>query len=979
MIDACELNRLLIDRGQELCAWLFPNGKVKGHEFFVGGLDGTAGESLHITLSGAAAGRFKDFADPDHTKGATFLWLIAKAKQTTFPEAIKIAKEFLGVKDEDFGIKRHHEKTFAKPERGGVRIAESNTPAMDYLVVERRLDPIVVANAKVCETDEGDAVVFPFLEKSPEGKEVCVHRKYLKLERPNGKKECWATKGTKKCLYGKHLIDDNISELTITEGEIDSLSMHSMGVPAVSIPNGVSDMEWIDLDWEWLQRFERINVCMDMDDPGQAAAPELCKRLGLHRCYIVSLPRKDVNECLCEGVTRDQMLCFLSNAKPIELDEIKRPREYTKEVIDFYTSDWSKRGWETPWYPALPWRVRKGEFTILSGFSGSGKALSLDTKIPTPTGWTTMGALFPGDKVFDENGKVCNVVFATPVQLNRDCYRVEFSDGSSIIADREHLWETWSPTARNSWSRQQRGDKRPRKTNRHNPQKHKMVKPDVVTTEQIKNSITFSRWGDGGHLAHAIPTTKPLDLPAADLPIAPYLLGAWLGDGFSREGMITNHKQDIEIIERIAGLGYSCYQRKLTFNQTLNYVSAPNYRIVGLTSKLRSLGLIQNKRIPSQYLRASIEQRIELLRGLLDTDGHASNNGGVEFSTSLPDLAADIKDLLVGLGIRVTVNEREAFLYDKKCANRHRMTFVAHFNPFNLKRKAEKYATFKRSCVREYRYITGVVPVESVPVKCIQVDSPSHLYLAGENMVPTHNTIGLNQLALHLIQQGVKVMDASLEVKPALTLYNMTRCALGKRNSAPAEVNGCCEWISESMFFLDCIGTVSVKRLMHAMEYARKRHGIDVFIIDSLFKCGLDPADFGVQRDFADKLTTFCNNTGAHVILVAHSRKTMNGNEYATPTKADVAGSSDITNAAFNVVIWWRNKLKKHKLDEARAAMPPDNETIAKWIDQPDAKVLLDKQRFGEGEEAAVHMWFNGDSYQFHTIRNTVRPYFRAG
>ena len=222
-------------------------------------------------------------------------------------------------------------------------------------------------------------------------------------------------------------------------------------------------------------------------------------------------------------------------------------------------------------------------------------------------------------------------------------------------------------------------------------------------------------------------------------------------------------------------------------------------------------------------------------------------------------------------------------------------------------------------------------------------------------------------------------MDASLEVKPALTLYNMTRCALGKRNSAPAEVNGCCEWISESMFFLDCIGTVSVKRLMHAMEYARKRHGIDVFIIDSLFKCGLDPADFGVQRDFADKLTTFCNNTGAHVILVAHSRKTMNGNEYATPTKADVAGSSDITNAAFNVVIWWRNKLKKHKLDEARAAMPPDNETIAKWIDQPDAKVLLDKQRFGEGEEAAVHMWFNGDSYQFHTIRNTVRPYFRAG
>ena len=192
-------------------------------------------------------------------------------------------------------------------------------------------------------------------------------------------------------------------------------------------------------------------------------------------------------------------------------------------------------------------------------------------------------------------------------------------------------------------------------------------------------------------------------------------------------------------------------------------------------------------------------------------------------------------------------------------------------------------------------------------------------------------------------------MDASLEVKPGLTLYNMTRCALGKKENSEAEIRACCDWISEHMFFLDCIGTVSVARLMHAMEYARKRHGVDVFVIDSLFKCGLDPNDFGVQRDFADKLTTFCNNSGAHVILVAHSRKTQTGNEFSIPTKADVAGSSDLTNAAFNVVIWWRNKLKKHKLDEARAANPPDMEAIAKWIDQPDAKALLDKQRFGEG------------------------------
>jgi twinkle protein len=178
------------------------------------------------------------------------------------------------------------------------------------------------------------------------------------------------------------------------------------------------------------------------------------------------------------------------------------------------------------------------------------------------------------------------------------------------------------------------------------------------------------------------------------------------------------------------------------------------------------------------------------------------------------------------------------------------------------------------------------------------------------------------------------------------------------------------------MFFLDCIGTVNITRLLHAMEYARKRHGVDVFVIDSLFKCGLSSEDYGGQREFTDKLTTFCNNTGAHVILVAHSRKVSSGNEYTPPTKSDVSGSSDLTNGAFNVVIWFRNKLKKRKLDEARQAIPPDNETISAWMDQPDGAAILDKQRFGEGEEAKVDIFFSPETSQFHTMKNRKTPYF---
>jgi twinkle protein len=606
-MDSSSLNRTLVDRYQEVCQHLLPGGKVVGNHYLVGGLDGKPGESLQVTLNGSAAGRWKDFASDD--KGATPLWLWSKTRGVSFAKAVKEAKEWLGIKDDDFGIKKHKANNYPLPSAKvkAAKVPEPNTKAMDYLVVNRRLDPLVVAAAKLGESEDGEVIVIPYFEK---GEDEPFHVKRLKIDRVDGKKEMYASTGTRRSLFGKHLIDDNASELNITEGEFDALSLQSVGLPAVSIPNGVSDTTWIDLDWEFLERFERINLFFDGDDAGKLAAPDVCKRLGLHRTHIVTLPFKDANEALQGGFSRDNFLECIQKAKQVELDEIKRASDYTNEVYEYFETDWSKRGWETPWWPDLPWRVRKSEFTILSGYSGSGK------------------------------------------------------------------------------------------------------------------------------------------------------------------------------------------------------------------------------------------------------------------------------------------------------------------------------------------------------------------------------TVALNQLMLHLVQQGCKVMDSSLEIKPGMTLYNMTRCALAKKTATRDEIRCCHEWINDSMFFHDCIGTVNPKRLLAAMEYARKRHGIDVFVIDSLFKCGLDPADFGSQREFADTLTTFCNNSGAHVILVAHARKTQNGNELTPPSKSDVAGSSDITNAAFNVIVWWRNKLKKRKLDEARQTTPPDVEQINHWMDQPDGAAIIDKQRFGDGEEAKSDVWFSTETMQFHTSNRKKTPYF---
>src|SRR5688572_14832100 len=132
MADSAEINRMLLSQFEQVCQHLLPNGKRQGNHYVVGGLDGSAGESLQITLSGAAAGRYIDFANKED-KGASPLWLWSKSKGISFPEACKQAKDWLGIKEEDYGIKKHKAKEWSLPtpsDRNGVQLIEPNTKAM---------------------------------------------------------------------------------------------------------------------------------------------------------------------------------------------------------------------------------------------------------------------------------------------------------------------------------------------------------------------------------------------------------------------------------------------------------------------------------------------------------------------------------------------------------------------------------------------------------------------------------------------------------------------------------------------------------------------------------------------------------------------------------------------------------------------------------------------------------------------------------
>lgn len=430
-----------------------------------------------------------------------------------------------------------------------------------------------------------------------------------------------------------------------------------------------------------------------------------------------------------------------------------------------YIGPWSAE--ETP-YMVEPMNMlasRTHEAVCFVGPARTGKCLDLDTPIPTPSGWVTMGAIKAGDHVLGPDGKPTLVLAAHDVKHNLPCYRVTFSDGTSVVADGEHLWGV----ERFYWAAPQ-------------------WRYEVRSTADMVADLHYGR----NRFRYRVRNTAPVELPDTDLPIDPYLLGVWLGDGATSQAVISAHRDDAPFYEaQFAAVGHrACtmpdgqntvriaidLRDRLTTHCQRGHAFADVGRssngscmecsrqghhrrkhgkaMAPLTlfaetfsSKLHALGLHGNKHIPSCYLRASKAQRIALLQGLMDTDGCFSpRQGSVEYTTVLPGLASEVCELARTLGFKPSKTlKRTCWRYNgaTKTGVAYRITFPlgGGVNPFRLPRKADNVVYAKADV--GYRQITAIEPVESRPVRCIQVDNESHLFLAGEGMVPTHNTMGL--------------------------------------------------------------------------------------------------------------------------------------------------------------------------------------------------------------------------------------------
>lgn len=401
-----------------------------------------------------------------------------------------------------------------------------------------------------------------------------------------------------------------------------------------------------------------------------------------------------------------------------------------------------------------------GGVILLAGSPGVGKALSLDTLIATPTGWSTIGQLHVGDEIFGEDGKPTKVVALSEVWENRPVYEVIFSDGAKILADENHEWAVSS-----------RGQRA--KAHRAGRELYTQIK----TTKEISENLTVE---GGKRLQYSVASPSALELEEAALSIPPYILGAWLGDGHSDGPNFTCFDLEItDYIDSIEGFSAAClpYGKnlfKLTVEKpedfgvsssscgTCNteywdqgkqsnkgYCKKCQYNVHSFKGLLRGIGVLNNKHIPVSYLRASIAQRKELLAGLMDTDGFISKNGLAQFAVTSKGLAEGAFELIISLGYRANMTTKQV----KGATEESSICYIINFSTTDdlckLTRKNERIKAISRK-TNGRRYIKEVNLVESVPVRCIEVDNESHLFLAGKEMIPTHNSSILAKVAHHL-------------------------------------------------------------------------------------------------------------------------------------------------------------------------------------------------------------------------------------
>ncbi len=351
----------------------------------------------------------------------------------------------------------------------------------------------------------------------------------------------------------------------------------------------------------------------------------------------------------------------------------------------------------------------------------SGKQLADSTPVLTTDGWKTHGELRVGDYVFHPSGKPVRVLAVS--EKTPSDYVVTFSNGDNIRCHGNHEWTVSH-------------DRKPMATH-----------PTIWLKDRLTRSESS---GKKTRYITRLPDIRPVERPRVDLTMHPYVLGLWLGDGSSTKAAITHDKKDQPMIDKVVSCGHviSSVCVHSDTGVVTTYFDGDRKANAGykdgrcgkMLRQIRELGLERNKHIPEAYHLGSAEQRLELLAGLIDSDGCCDKNGRITFSTTNEKLKDGVMRLATELGFRPYFYKSEPKLSSSGIQG-NLPVYIVGFNP-NLelpqvieRKKSKRLAVRRLITIRNIEYAPN-----GEQGNCIQVDSPDGLYLAGRTLIPTHNS-----------------------------------------------------------------------------------------------------------------------------------------------------------------------------------------------------------------------------------------------
>lgn len=358
-MKANEIAKKLANDAEGVCRKLLPEGKKKGQEWILGDLDGSAGDSLKVHLTGEKSGVWADFATGE-SGDLIGLWMAKTGADLL--TACTDAMAFLGIKESKV---ENQKRNWTRPSKADV--SPLAPTAAQWLREVRKLTDETVKAYRIA--SKKGALMFPYLR----GSEL-IFAKYRKIPA----KEFFIDADCEPCLFGWQAIPKDLRRIVIVEGELDAMALYQYGHPALSVPFGGGNgqkQSWIENEYDRLAVYDEIILALDNDKAGAQAVAEIVKRLGRERVRVATLPGKDANQCLIDGVPAAAIDKAIKEAKSQDPENLHSAADYEDAVwAEFQRAANGEAGLMLPWGKGGDLVLRAGETSLWAGINGHGKS-----------------------------------------------------------------------------------------------------------------------------------------------------------------------------------------------------------------------------------------------------------------------------------------------------------------------------------------------------------------------------------------------------------------------------------------------------------------------------------------------------------------------------------------------------------------------------------------------------------------------------